>query len=373
MKSSVIFVLLFSIFLLSCSNKEVSQNESKSILPEIVEFSEDDSKLKFISSSKINKNLYSDTILLNGIVLAPPQSIFSVYSLTRGYIDDVRVYQGSKVKKGDILCKIKHPDILTIQQKFLSDYIQFKTDSLEYERQKLLLRDSATSVRTLEIAKNAYFQSLAAFRSQEKLITSLGFNAKNILSGNLYSDVVILSPSNGVVSSVLINQGSYIESNTLLFTIQNSEHLHIEVFVSPSAYSSLKNIRSIYFKTMSDNTFREAEVINISSFVENDTKSIVLHCHPKEKSLNLIVGESVSAIAFSDSISGYLIPRSSLFIFDDKEYIFIQISNSIFKLIPVHVIKRNSSNFIIDSDQISGYPIVTTGAEILKEAILADE
>ncbi|GCD78306.1 cation efflux system protein [Thermaurantimonas aggregans] len=373
MNSSVIFVSLFSILLLSCSNEEVIQKETNNILPEIVEFSEDDTKLKFITSSKINRNFYSDTILLNGIVLAPPQSIFSVYSLTRGYIDDVRVYQGSRVKKGDILCRIKHPEILTIQQKFLSDYIQLRTDSLEYERQKLLLRDSATSIRTLEMAKNAYFQSLAVFKSQEKLITSLGFNAKNILNGSLYSDVVLLSPSNGVVSSVLINQGSYIESNTLLFTIQNSEHLHIEVFVSPSTYSSLKNIHTIYFKTISDNTLREAEVINISSFVENETKSIVIHCHPKEKSQNLIVGESVSAFAFSDSLSGYLIPRNSLFIFDDKEYIFIQTSNSTFKLIPVQVIKRNSSNFIIDSDQISGYPIVTIGAEILKEAILAEE
>ncbi|MFN4299047.1 MAG: efflux RND transporter periplasmic adaptor subunit [Thermaurantimonas sp.] len=373
MKSNVIFLSYLSITLFSCSNKEMIQKESKSLLNEMIEFSNEDTKLKFISASKIDKDFYSDTISLNGIVLAPPQSVFSVYSLTKGFVDDVRVYQGSKVKKGDILCRIKHPEILSIQQKLLSDYIQLKTDSLEYERQKQLLRDSATSVRTFEMAKNAYFQSLAAFTAQEKLISSLGFNSKNILNGNLYSDVIILSPSNGIVSSVLINQGSYIESNTLLFTIQNSEHLHIEVFVSPSTYSSLKNIQSIYFKTMSDNTLKEAEVINISSFIENDTKSIVIHCHPKDKSQNLIVGESVSALAFSDSISGYLIPRSSLFIFDDKEYIFIQISNSTFKLIPVQVIKRNSSNFIIDSDQISGYPIVITGAEILKEAILAEE
>lgn len=373
MKSNAFLILLLSYFLYSCTSKGTEPTTMNELLPEVIELDSDDVKLKFISSSKVEKKYYSDTIQINGIVQAPPQSVFSVYSIIKGYIDDLRVYQGSNVKKGDILCRIKHPEILSVQQKFLSDYMQFKTDSLEYERQKVLLKDSATSVRNLEVAKNAYYQSLASYLAQEKLMVSLGFSVKNILNGNLYPEVVILSPTNGVVSNILVNQGSYIESNTLLFTIHNNDHLHIELFVSPIVYSSLINTRSVYFKTISDNTIREAEIVNISSFIENDTKSIILHCHPKQKSMNLLVGESVSAFALADSVSGYLVPRNSLFIFDDKEYVFIQISKNIFKLIPVIVSKRNATNFIINSDDISEHPIVTSGAEILKELVLSDE
>lgn len=373
MKTKLLLLLLLCFFTYSCTYSDEGEMYSAELLPERIELEADDPVLNFIKAERIVPQEYPDTLYCNGIVQAPPQSIFSVYSLVKGFVQDISVYPGTYVKKGQILCKVSHPEIYSLQQKFLSDYTQLRTDSTEYYRQKALLVDSATSARQFEIAKSSYFNSLATYSATEQMLKSLGFDVKKLINGHFYPEILIRSPADGIVSMISANSGAFVEGNSLLFTVVNTQHVHIEIFLQPSYYSKIKNVEFVYYKTVSDPSIKKAKIVNISNIVENPAMSVVIHCHVSDGNMPFIVGESVSSFILTDYVMGYLVPRNSIFHFDNKDYIFMQKDKHIFILKEVIIKRKYDSFFIIETDSDTVYPFVIKGAEILREKLMADE
>lgn len=366
-------IFTFSILLFTyCRQSKDEQNPEVTILPDEILFDANDQRILKISTQRLTAEEFPDTIFCTGVVQAPPQSIFSVYSLVRGFVQDIGIYPGSPVKKGQTLCKISHPDIYTIQQRFLSDYQQFKIDSLEYIRQIILFKDSATSERQVQLSKGTYLNSMANYMAQKKFLSSIGFNVAHIQEGNFYSEVIIRSPTDGVVSSVFTNSGVLIESNTLLFTILNTSHIHFEIYLQPSEYQKVKNVSHVYVSSLSDPEIKKAEIVNISNFIENSSMSIVLHCHLTDKLKTPIIGETLSSFFLTEYISGYSVPRHSVFHLDGKDYVFIQKSKLHFGLKEVIVRRKYPSCFIVEFHSEEPLLIVIRGAELLKEKLLAE-
>lgn len=369
-----VHITLVVLILLACQSTTETQELTNDLVTNKIEFEVDDPRLKKIFSQILSPGEYADTVFCNGVVQAPPQSVFSVYSLIRGFVHDIAVYPGSPVKKGQLLCKISHPDIFSIQQKLVSDYSQFKTDSLEYIRQKMLFDDSATSARQFELAKSVYYSSMANHLAQKKQLSSIGFNIEKILEGQLYSDVVIRSPTDGIISSVFTNTGSLIENNMHLFTILNTSHIHFEIFLQPSDYQKVRGLEYLYVSTLSDPTYRKAQIINVSNFVENPTMSVVLHCHPVDDRTDVpIIGESISSYFLTNVVTGYAIPRNSIFHFNNKDYIFSRTDFNHFELLEVTVKRKYPSLFIVDVSSENDLQVVTKGAHLLKEKLMKED
>lgn len=373
MKNNLIILVSFALSLLACQSSKEDQALEAEPLPTDIILEPTDSRLNKLIAQILSPDEYPDTIFCNGIVQAPPQSIHSVYSLMRGFVHDIAVYPGTKVRKGQLLCKISHPDIFSVQQKFISQYSQFKTDSLEFERQQMLFNDSASSARQFEMAKSVYYNSLASYLAQKKYLSSIGFDISKILEGQLYTDVLILSPSDGIVSSMFTNSGSLIENNTHLFTILNTSHIHFEIFLQPSLYPKIRDVEYAFVSTLSDTTYRKVRVVNVSSFVENPSMSVVLHCHAIDESHTPIVGETVSAYFLTNFVKGYAVPRNSVFHFNNRDYIFSKTGYNQFKLKEVSIKRKYPAFFILEMSDSIDIHVVTQGAEFLREILIKED
>ncbi|MFN3951640.1 MAG: efflux RND transporter periplasmic adaptor subunit [Thermaurantimonas sp.] len=373
MKNNLAILVSVALGMMTCqSPKEDPALEAEPLRADIV-LEPTDSRLNKLTAEILSRGEYPDTIFCNGIVQAPPQSIHSVYSLLRGFVHTIAVYPGSLVRKGQLLCKISHPDIFSVQQRFISQYSKFKTDSLEFVRQQMLFNDSATSARQFEMAKSDYYNSLATYLAQKKYLSSIGFDIGKILEGQLYTDVLILSPSDGIVSSVFTNSGSLIENNTHLFTILNTSHIHFELFIQPSDYHKVRDVEYAFVSALSDTTYRKVRVVNVSTFVENSSMSIVLHCHAVDQSHTPIVGETISAYFLTNFEKGYAVPRNSVFHFNNRDYIFAKTGINHFQLKEVSIMRKYPTFFVVDMSDGRDIHVVTKGSEFLKEIFIKED
>lgn len=366
------FLLLFITFL-SCNNQ--LQKERLGGDDNVIKIEDTDSLfLSRITVTSLEKQNYFDTLEYIGLISAPPQSIHSVYSLIPGFVKELSVYQGSFVKKGDVICYLSHPDIMTIQQDFLRVYTQYQTDSLEYIRQLKLFNDSATSARTLEVAKSTFYSTRAQLKSIEKLLMDINLNPKNVKDGKTYSQVAIKSPVDGYIKSIFVNSGGLVQPNTLMFSILDIHHVHVELFVNLDISKKIDLNDTLIVKDAIGNLVTYAKVINISPFIDETSKLVHVHCHLTDTNYAFIVGQQVQVLMKGGFLKAFILPKETLIFIDNKNYIFIKKDDKTFVLKEINLIKRTSKDIIfntIDDEQTINNAVVE-GIEILRAKLLEE-
>lgn len=367
------YILFVFSTLLSC--QEISQKDKQDVNDSVIQIRDDDTiLLNKIFVEDIKKQDLYDTIEFIGKISIPPQNIYTIYSLTPGFVKDLSVYQGSIVKKGEVLCYLTHPDIISKQQEFLRLYIQYQTDSLEYMRQLNLFEDSATSSRSLEVAKSIFFSTKSQLKSIEKLLKDINLNPQKIINGNIFEQLAIESPIDGIVKEIHINSNALVQPNTLMFSLLDINHLHVEFFVNIDVSKKININDTVRIKNFQDDREIEAKIINISPFVDESSKLVNIHCHFVKNNSLFIVGEQVRVLITPERINAFILPKECFIFINSKNYIFTKSSDEKFILKEVKLIKSTGNNIIFnafhDSDVLNN--VVIQGVDILKAKLFED-
>ncbi|HEY9196390.1 MAG TPA: efflux RND transporter periplasmic adaptor subunit [Mucilaginibacter sp.] len=166
-----------------------------------------------------------------------PNDRANIYARTAGYVREVRVDIGIRVKKGQVLCVLDAPELRAgeaqSRSNSYSSFSRYQSSKNTYLR---LLKASATpgaiSDNELEIARNQAKTDSATYEASR---------AASRANQALEDYLVIRSPFNGVVTARNIFKGDYVDNagKVLLFTVEDNSSLRIQVPV-PEAYNATK-------------------------------------------------------------------------------------------------------------------------------------
>jgi len=317
------------ILLFSCNNDKTPENKEDSEQNAIanlttVSLNKEQIKTIGLQYGPIEKKDLSTTVKVNGILNVPNQNKATITSLFPGTIRSLNIQPGNMVRKGQVLAVIVNPELVQLQQQYLSVNTKLNLAELEYERQKTLVEGNAGARKYLQQAETELKNLQAEKAGLEKQLSTLGISPAKISMGNIISSLPVTSPIDGTVSKVNAQIGTFVDASAAIAEVVNNSQLHLDLFIYEKDLPKVKDGQTIHF-TLTNNPGKEydATIYSIGTSFEDESKAIVAHAMVKGDKAGLIDGMNVTAVISIGTALSDAIPDEAIVSNLGKDYIFI--------------------------------------------------
>lgn len=326
----VIFFLCLSLVIAACGSKENKEGGHDHDHGEHEEEHADEvhlSQQQFTSlKMKVDtlkvRNM-GEFVEANGQLEVPPQNEATVTALFGANIQTIKVIEGDKVKKGQVLAYLSHPDLIDIQTEYSSNWNQLQYLSSDYERQKKLYDEKVGSGKEFQKIKSEYLGMKSKVRGSEAQLEMMGLNTEKIRQGEVFSNIAVKSPIDGNIKSVEIKIGQYVQPQTDMFEIVNIEHIHLDLMVFEKDMHKVKEGQNIRFSIPSNpNEELTAKIYSVGKSFEQNPKAVHIHAEIENKKGYLIPGMYINAQIETSNAESIAVPESAVVKEGDKFFIF---------------------------------------------------
>ena len=272
----------------------------------------------------IEQKALTTTLKANGVLSVPADHQAKVSTIYTGIIQSVKVEIGTYVHKGQVIATISNPDFLQQQQRLLTVNSQIELAQQELDRQQILYEGNAGTGKNLQAATTQLRTLRTEKAALEEQIRLMGLNPKTLTNEGMQSTLAVVAPISGNISAVYTNNGAYVDASTPIVEIidNSSLHLHLQVYERDLPY--IKVGQQVHFNP-TNNTSGEydAQVYNIAASFENESKSIIVHCHIEGDKQGLISGMNVTGVISLDKETAPAVPNDAIVEDSGKSYIFV--------------------------------------------------
>lgn len=335
MKKILIIAISFSLLavIVSCGSKSSKVEETVAEKPgqedehgkaETATLTEEQMKAIGVELGVIEEKELTSSLKTNGVLRVPNQNKASVNSVYSGVVKSLLVQPGSKVSRGQTIATISNPEFIETQSEYLGVNNKIAMAELEVKRQKELNEGNAGSLKNLQAAETE-LRSLRNVRSRlAQQIQLMGINPARLSDGKLISVLSISSPINGVVSSVTVKMGSFVDVSTPVAEIVDNSQLHLDLSVYEKDLPNLRNNQVIHF-TLTNNPGKEydAEIFSLGSSFEGESKAVSVHAKVMGDKTGLIDGMNVTAIISLQKATVPAVPTDAIVTLQNQDYIFM--------------------------------------------------
>lgn len=366
-------VLLLSIF--SCQQEpgpEQSLADTAIVHSNHVHLSTEQQELAGIKTGPAVQQPIADHIGCTAYVDVPPYSRASVYTPIAGIVQEVRQIPGEFVKKGTILTRIQHPNIITLQQDYMECYSQVSFLRQDAERKKTLAAEEATSTRSAEEAAATQAQQEARLKGLQARLKLLGINTNSLTEGGeIETSITLRAPISGYLTEVNINKGQLVSPPDLLYAIIDNNHKHLELSVFAKDLPLIKEQQRIEAYIPGSKQFYEANVHLIGKQVEANSKSIQIHGHFKNEPQDLLPGTYLQAKIFTNEKMAWTVPETAIIRQGQETFVYVEDEEGFFPLAVEVAETRDGFVIIQNPERIEGKTLVLDGAYYLQDGLAA--
>ncbi len=322
-----ILILLSAIFLLSsCDQKEVKkEHEEHQNIPEgMVVLNKKQQEALDLKLGTFSMRNLTTVIKTNGQLEVPPASTAEVTAIIGGNVKSIKVFHGDKIRRGQVLAELEHPDYIKIQEDFAETAHRLEFLKQELNRQKELFENNVGAGRDLQKIKSDYNISKARYLGLKSRLQLLNISYENVLNGKITNKVPIVSPIKGYVNEVNIKLGTYVEPKDKLFEITDNSEIHADFMVYEKDVHLIKEGQKIHF-TVSNLPEKEyvATIFAIGKEFEPNTRALHIHAKLDKKATGLIPGMYVTGHIHTDKRMTKTLPNDAIVADGTKSFIFV--------------------------------------------------
>eukprot|EP01136_Pigoraptor_vietnamica_P015106 Opistho-1_new@57854 len=354
MKAINTYFCLISIALLSACTASDAKKNSTSNKPE----------KPVVKLIRLQLEPISNKLTLTGEIT--PLDRANIFSRIPGYVKDVKVDIGTRVKKGEILCILDAPELRAAQTRSQSNSMgaraKYETSNNTYLR---LLRAAKTpgavADNELDIARNQMKADSAVYSVSRSAAQA---------SKSIEDYLVIRAPFDGVVTVRNIFKGDFVDNTgkTMLFRIEDNSSLRVDVAV-PEAYNSAKlkdNEVSFTVSAYPGQLFK-AKLARKSDAIDPQTRSEVWQfTFPNSKGLLKPGMFAQIILSISRAQEGFMVPYKAVVTSQERKFVII-VENGKTRWVDVKTGFTNMDKIEIIGDLKVGDQIVNQANEELKE------
>ncbi|MCB9262638.1 MAG: efflux RND transporter periplasmic adaptor subunit [Flavobacteriales bacterium] len=321
-------------------------------------------KLGKLESKKLHSKIIS-----NGKLISPAKNKLSVCMAYAGYLTKMNLFVGKSVKKGQVLAEIEAPHYVQLQEDYLVAKVQLGMLQKEYVRQKELNSTQASSNKAFEQAETAYRTQQIAAKSLEEKLKILGLNPQNLSVDNISKTISLRASSDGFVTKINANPGSYFNPEDVLFELitANSSYLSLSVFEKDLDRISEGVLVMAYTNNNTQKKY-SGKVFSINKTLSDQGVAEVL-CE-LQNSNELTPGTFMNAEIESGYDNAFVLPEQAVVFYEGKHYIFENQGNNQFKMIEIQIGSTSDGKIqIINGQQLIDKEFAVEGAYDLLMAL----
>ncbi len=263
-------------------------------------------------------------VKVNGQLEISPESRADITTLMGGNVKEIKVFHGDKVRKGQPLAVLEHPDYIALQEDYAE--IANKLDYLkqEYERQEELYKNNAASGKAYQKAKSDYYVALSKYKGLQSRLELLNISPEKVKAGEISSQIVLRSPIDGYVNEVDVKVGTYVGPQDRLFEITDHNAIHADFMVYEKDVYLLRKGQIIHFR-VSNMPGQEltAKIFAIGKEFEPNTRAVHVHAAIDSMPEALVPGMYLSGHLHTDEKYTRALPNDAIVKEGTKSYIFV--------------------------------------------------
>lgn len=277
-----------------------------------------------IAFGVIEEKQLTASIRANGVLRVPNQNRAQVNSLYSGVVKSLLIQPGNIVKKGQVIATITNPEFIQVQEEYLAITPRIALAEQEQQRQQELNQGNAGALKNLQAAES----NLRALRTRkaalEQQIQLMGLTASSLSNGKLVSVLSIRTPIGGIVSTVPVQIGSYVNATTPVAEVVDNSQLHLDLFVYEKDLPRLRNNQIIHF-TLTNNPGKEydAVIFSLGSSFEDESKAVSVHARVQGDKTGLIDGMNITALISLNKITTPAVPTDAIVTDKGQDFIFM--------------------------------------------------
>jgi len=364
MKTKIIIAVLLLISY-SCNSKKEEQNVSKNPISEkIISLTDKQLKNAELTFENIEKRNISATITANGVIDVPPQNLISISIPLGGYLKYTKLLPGMFVKKNEIIAVMEDQQYIQLQQEYLTAKSKLFFAEKEYERQRDLNEDKASSDKVFQMADAEYKNLRIIVNSLAEKLRLININPNLLTEKTISKGVNIYSPINGFVSKVNVNIGKYVNPSDILFELINPDDIHLNLKIFEKDINGLSIGQKIMAYTNSQpDKKHQSEIILISKDISSEEHSAQVHCHFNKYDKTLLPGMYMNATIELKQENVQTLSNDAIVTYEGIDYVFIKKDNHTFEMASVKAGKNeNGFTEIINAEKLLNRKIVSKGA-----------
>ncbi|OBX26142.1 cobalt-zinc-cadmium efflux system membrane fusion protein [Gelidibacter algens] len=405
MKNKAIAVTLFlalTLVLASCNEKakgEMGHNETTSESTEngedshheeghsdeesVVEITEQQAETIGLEMKPLEKKSLGNTIKVTGQLELFPQDRANISPFVGGNVRSIKVIEGDKVNKGQVMAYLEHPDIITMQQEYQEKNNELAFLKQDFERKQILFDKGVSSGKDFQMAQSKFRSTTSSVNGLRSKLKLLGINTDKVLQGQIFSAIAITTPISGYVDEVMVSIGDYVAPQTKMFTVSDNSEIHADFKVYEKDIRKVKKGQEIYFTVASKpDELLKAKIHAVGKTFETDPKALHVHADVHNEDKELLPGMYVEGRIIQDEKMAFAVPEDAIIKERAQAFIFIldesgekEANRMKFKMIPV-TIGISDLGYVevnLPKEIAADVKVVTKGAYTLSSEMMKGE
>ncbi|MCK9605455.1 MAG: efflux RND transporter periplasmic adaptor subunit [Methylomonas sp.] len=283
-----------------------------------------------------------------------------------GLLTQLQANMGDRVQKGQILGQMHSPELVALQQQYLTARSNLHLVSLEQRRDKTLLAEGVIAERRWQETL-AMLSSKAALADEAKqLLLMAGMTDTEIdkldKTHKLNSLLSLRAPIDGVILERMATLGSRLAIQEAIYRIGDLSELWLEINIPQERMDSLH-----IGDWVQDETGKvRAKITLIGQSVNRDNQTVLARAVIEGKVELLRVGQNLSVqIMQGDKQTGFKVPNTAIAQYSGKSYVFVRNADG-FTVTEVKVLGRQDADSLISGPLAGQEQIAVRGAVALK-------
>ncbi len=304
------------------------------------------------------------TVRLNGNADVPPQNRVSVSHALGGYVRSIHLLPGKPFRKGQVLAVLEDNQYIQLQQDYLIAAAELERAGLNYERQRMLNENKASSDKNFQAATAEYETLRITLSALQEKLRLIGIDPNKLTAANITRQVRIYAPFDGVVGNVLVNQGKYVSPSDVLFELINPSEvlLDLKVFEKDWPHIAIGQELTAYTNERPDQVLT-GEVVARGSHINSDGTATIHARLRNPDQANIAPGMYVNAVLETINNEVYTLPEEALVSFEGTSYAVEVLDSNTFNLLVVQTgIADEGFVEIVDGERLRGKTFLGEGA-----------
>ncbi len=317
-------ILLLTLISVACSKPgEPSREVAPASADNQVVLTPEQHQLLGIETAMVETRQLSGAIRANGMLDVPPQNLVTISAPLGGFVKHTELLQGMRVKKGQVVVVLEHPDYIQMQQDYLDSKSKLEFLELEYKRQQELATENVNALKALQQAKSMYMSTRAQVEGLTAKLKLISIDPVDIEKGIIRNTISITSPITGYVTQININIGMHVNPTEVMMKIVDTDHLHAEAQVFEKDLMHLTIGQTVRLRLSNENKERLATVYLIGKEITPE-RTVRVHCHLSDEDKSLIPGMYFSAIIETAGQKLTAVPTDAVVSYSGKFFVFAQ-------------------------------------------------
>jgi cobalt-zinc-cadmium efflux system membrane fusion protein len=310
-----------------------------------------------------------------GTVTFDPAHVARVGARLRGVVRDVYLFEGAKVKPGDVLATIDSPELGEAQAAVAMLGAQNHAAQLLSEREQGLAKRQLTTARYVEEAQAAADHSEALLAAARHRVSAMA-GRKSGDSRRGLGVHVLSSPLNGTLIERHVAKGQLVDANHAAFLIADLDHVWVELSVFERVLPSIKMGDLVELHAEADGTdttsIVKGEVAQIGAVLNPESRGAAVRVHVDNHARRFRPGQSVNAVirataATEENVT--TIPASAVIYVDGEPSVFVADSPTSVIVTSVELGETNGQLVHVKSGVETGQRVVIHGTTELRNEL----